>query len=236
MIKCEKVSKTYGSDSNRVVALDELDVHIGVNEKVAIVGRSGSGKTTLLNLLSGLDRPTSGSLTVDGMDLGKLGSSSMADYRLRSVGVVFQSFQLISQRTAAQNIELPLIIAGDSVDVRNVKVNQALQKVGLSDRANHYPYQLSGGEQQRVAIARAVVKQPRVILADEPTGNLDSHTATEIMQLLMQVCENESLTLVLVTHDLALAGTYTDRQLIMDDGKLSESSNGAFGAAQAVSS
>ncbi len=233
VIQCKKVSKTYGSALHRVVALDQLEIQIDSLEKVAIVGRSGSGKTTLLNLLSGLDRPTSGSLSVNGMDLGQLDSAAMADYRLKTVGVVFQSFQLISQRTAAQNVELPLIIAGEPAEVRAKKVSQSLRKVGLGDRAHHFPYQLSGGEQQRVAIARAVVKQPRVMLADEPTGNLDSKTAAEIMQLLMHICENEALTLVLITHDLELAGKYTDRQSVKDDGKLTETKSARNGTVAA---
>jgi len=199
-------------------------VRINDGEKVAIVGKSGSGKTTFLNMLSGLDRPTSGRLLVDGQELGKLGASEMAEYRLKSIGVIFQSFQLIAQRTAAQNIELPLIICGMPSRERKREVKEALEKVGLDHRAKHFPFQLSGGEQQRVAIARAIVKKPAVVLADEPTGNLDSTTTTEIMNLLNQVCEDQSLTLVLITHDLDLADRYTDRQLEMSDGKLAQRS------------
>jgi len=224
LITAENVSKTFNSHSNEIRALDQVSVQINDGEKVAIVGKSGSGKTTFLNMLSGLDRPTSGRLLVDGQELGKLGASEMAEYRLKSIGVIFQSFQLIAQRTAAQNIELPLIICGMPSRERKREVKEALEKVGLDHRAKHFPFQLSGGEQQRVAIARAIVKKPAVVLADEPTGNLDSTTTTEIMNLLNQVCEDQSLTLVLITHDLDLADRYTDRQLEMSDGKLAQRS------------
>ena len=224
MITAQHLCKTYESNSNSVRALDDLNLNIDSGEKVAIVGRSGSGKTTLLNMLSGLDRPTSGTLSVDGQDLAQLSPAQAADYRMNSIGVIFQSFQLIPQRTAAQNIELPLIIAGVSSAERKRSVQRAITEVGLENRANHMPFQLSGGEQQRVAIGRALVKQPAVLLADEPTGNLDSKTATQIMDLVSQISDQHSLTLVLVTHDLELAKTYTQRQLTMNDGKLSEHS------------
>ena len=220
MIQASEICKTYGSKANAVRALDHLDFEISAGQRVAIVGRSGSGKTTLLNILSGLDRPTSGKLTVNGHDLAKQSKRKMAEYRLNTVGVVFQSFQLISQRSAAQNVELPLIIAGKSPGERKQMVTEALQKVGLEHRANHFPYQLSGGEQQRVAIARAIVKQPLVLLADEPTGNLDSKTTTEIMNLLVDVADKESLTLILITHDLRLAAEYSQQQYSMSDGRL----------------
>lgn len=218
MIDAKNLSKTY--ESNSILALDNLNLQIEPGEKVAIVGRSGSGKTTLLNMLSGLARPTSGSLVVDGRDLAKLGPAEAADYRLKSVSVIFQSFQLIPQRTAAQNIELPLIIAGIAPSERKRAVAKTIQEIGLQDRADHMPFQLSGGEQQRVAIGRALVKQPSVLLADEPTGNLDSQTAIQIMDLLIRVSGQHRLTLVLVTHDIGLATAYTRRQLTMGDGKL----------------
>lgn len=224
MITAQHLCKIYESNSNSVRALDDLNLKIDSGEKVAIVGRSGSGKTTLLNMLSGLDRPTSGTLSVNGQDLAQLSQAQSADYRMNSIGVIFQSFQLIPQRTAAQNIELPLIIAGVSSAERKRSVQRAIAEVGLENRANHMPFQLSGGEQQRVAIGRALVKQPAVLLADEPTGNLDSKTATQIMDLVSQISNQHSLTLVLVTHDLELAKTYTQRQLTMDDGRLAEHS------------
>jgi len=224
VITAQNLCKIYESNSNSVQALDDLNLEINSGEKVAIVGRSGSGKTTLLNMLSGLDRPTSGTLSVDGHDLAQLSPAQAACYRMNSIGVIFQSFQLIPQRTAAQNIELPLIIGGVSSTERKQAVQRAIEEVGLKNRADHMPFQLSGGEQQRVAIGRALVKQPAVLLADEPTGNLDSQTATQIMDLVTQVSDLHSLTLVLVSHDLELAKTYTQRQLTMDDGKLAEHS------------
>jgi len=224
VIIAEHLCKTYESNSNSVRALDDLNLKINSGEKVAVVGRSGSGKTTLLNMLSGLDRPTSGHLSVDGQDLAELSPAETASYRMNSIGVIFQSFQLIPHRTAAQNIELPLIIAGVATAERKQAIQRAIAEVGLQDRANHFPFQLSGGEQQRVAIGRALVKQPAVLLADEPTGNLDSKTAAQIMDLVARVSDQHSLTLVLVSHDLELAKSYTQRQLKMDDGKLVENS------------
>ena len=222
VIQAREICKTYGSKSNAVSALENLSLDVATGERVAIVGRSGSGKTTLLNILSGLDRPTTGELVVDGQEIAKFSASQMADYRLNSVGVVFQSFQLIAQRTAAQNVELPLIISGTATRERKRLVEVALAKVGLDHRAGHFPYQLSGGEQQRVAIARAIIKRPSVLLADEPTGNLDSNTATNIMDLLVSVSNQESLTMLLITHDLKLAADYSQRQYMMKDGKLSQ--------------
>ena len=221
LITAKNICKNYGSGSNLVCALEQLDFEIAAGEKVAIVGQSGSGKTTLLNILSGLDKPTDGELLIDGKDLGKLSSSEMADYRLETVGVIFQSFQLIPQRTAAQNVEMPLIIAGKSVRDRKVQVAEALAQVGLNDRAGHYPYQLSGGEQQRVAIARATINNPKVLLADEPTGNLDSKTSKLIMDLISRVAQERSLTFLLITHDLELAASNSKNQFVMNDGRLS---------------
>ena len=224
MISADHLCKIYKSHAHSIRALDDLSLQIDSGQRVAIVGRSGSGKTTLLNMLSGLDRPTSGSLVVDGYDLSKLDSAQAANYRMNSIGVIFQSFQLIPQRTAAQNIELPLIIAGLSPAKRKEAVKQAIAEVGLQERSNHFPFQLSGGEQQRVAIGRALVKKPSVLLADEPTGNLDSKTATEIMELVTRVSDKHSLTLVLVSHDKELAQTYTQRIFAMADGRLTEQS------------
>jgi len=222
VIQAEQIFKYFGNEPSRVTAVEDLNLTVEAGAKISIVGRSGSGKTTLLNLLSGLDRPTSGRLVIEGRELSRLNQNEMADYRLRCVGVVFQSFQLIPQRTAAQNVELPLIIRGMPANKRVRIVADALLRVGLEHRASHFPYALSGGEQQRVAIARAIVKRPSLLLADEPTGNLDSQTTTEIMQLIMQIAEESNLTLVLVTHDHELAVKYSDRIVTMCDGRMSE--------------
>ena len=227
MISAENLCKTYESNSNSTRALRDVNLHVEAGQRVAVVGRSGSGKTTLLNMLSGLDRPTSGRLIVDGHNLSQLDAIQAANYRMYSIGVIFQTFQLIPQRTAAQNIELPLIIAGVSPAQRKQAVKQALAEVGLQHRSNHFPFQLSGGEQQRVAIGRALVKQPSLLLADEPTGNLDSKTASEIMDLVTRVADDHSLTLVLISHDRELANSYTQRQFKMDDGVLTELSLGS---------
>ena len=222
MISAENLCKVYDSNADSVRALDDMSLQVEAGQRVAVVGRSGSGKTTLLNMLSGLERPTSGRLVVNGYNLTELDPAQTAEYRMNSIGVIFQSFQLIPQRTAAENIELPLIIAGVSPAERKKAVRQAIAEVGLQHRSKHFPFQLSGGEQQRVAIGRALVKQPAVLLADEPTGNLDSKTANEIMELVTRVSDAHSLTLVLISHDLELASSFTQRQLTMNDGTLTE--------------
>lgn len=225
MIYASNLNRQYGAGTHRVSAVHDVTLRIESGERVAIVGRSGSGKTTLLNLLAGLDHADSGTLTVDGLNIGELNRNEMAGYRLQAIGVVFQSFQLVPQRTAAENVELPLIIAGCSASERRPRVEQALEQVGLADRASHRPWEMSGGEQQRVAIARAMINTPRVLLADEPTGNLDSRTAVEIRDLMLQLCDSMSATFVLVTHDLTFAHECTGRILTMADGCLREGDN-----------
>lgn len=228
MSKCEicaeSLTKSYGGP-REVVAIDGVDVAIAAGERVAVIGKSGSGKSTLLNLLAGLDHPTGGTLTVGGAELHELSSTEMAQYRLKTVGVVFQAFQLVPQRTALQNVELPLILAGKDKKVRKDLAMQWLARVGLSHRVHHHPYTLSGGEQQRVAIARALVNEPRVVLADEPTGNLDSATAGEIVQLIKDLCDHTLSTFLLVTHDDDVADRLCSRKLRMRDGKLAEASS-----------
>lgn len=203
-------------------AVRDLQLEIQAGERVSIIGRSGSGKSTLLNLLAGLDQPSSGTLTVDSSQLHELSRKQMADYRLRTIGIIFQSFQLIPQRTAVQNVELPLIMKGVAAAERRQRAMEWLQKVRLDHRAGHFPYQMSGGEQQRVAIARALVNQPRILLADEPTGNLDSSTTEEVVDLLTKLCDESDVTFVLVTHDEPLADKFGHRKLRMADGVLSE--------------
>ena len=219
MIQASRLTKIYGNPANGVRAIDGLTLNIQPKERVALLGRSGSGKTTLMNMLAGLDRPTSGELIVAGESLFELDATQLAAYRMSRIGVVFQSFQLIPQRTAWQNVELPLILAGVTRTERRTRVAECLDRVGLNKRGKHSPSQLSGGEQQRVAVARAIVAKPPVLLADEPTGNLDSQTATEVANLILEVvAENES-TLVLITHDESLAARCSTRTLRMSDGK-----------------
>lgn len=222
MISAKSVNRCYGAGESRFHAVRNLELDIGSRERVSIIGRSGSGKSTLLNLLAGLDQPSSGTLTVDSNHLHELSRRQMADYRLNTIGIIFQSFQLIPQRTALQNVELPLIMKGVAAAERRQQATEWLQKVRLDHRAGHFPYQMSGGEQQRVAIARALVNEPRILLADEPTGNLDSSTTEEVVSLLIQLCNDSDVTFILVTHDESLADRFGHRKLRMADGVLSE--------------
>ena len=216
----QQLRREYGSGDNRVTALDGVSFEIAAGSRVALVGRSGSGKTTLVNLLAGLDRYDSGQLTVAGRELGKASRNQMAKFRCRKIGVIFQTFQLIATRTAIQNVELPMILAGVTRHERKSIAMEALRRVGLTERMSHLPGQLSGGEQQRVAIARAIVNRPTLLLADEPTGNLDSATAEVVMQLLVEVANDNQAALVLITHDRSLADRYTDRTMQLVDGSL----------------
>ena len=222
MIHASQLTRSYQLGQRSIDAVAGVSLAVQQGEKIAIIGRSGSGKSTLLNLLAGLDRPTAGTLTVHDKRLDQLSRIQMAEYRLKTIGVIFQAFQLIPQRTAFQNVELPLILNGVSKTERRRLADEWLSKVGLLPRRDHLPYQLSGGEQQRVAIARALVHNPKVILADEPTGNLDSTTAAEIMLLLMSLCRESGTTSVIVTHDAQVANTCSERQFRMQDGLLTE--------------
>lgn len=220
MIVADSISRHYGSGNAKVTALDELSLEIKKGEKVAILGRSGSGKSTLLNLIAGLDTPSSGKLLVNERETAKLDAQGKADYRLNQIGVVFQSFQLIPHRTAFQNIELPLILAGVPILKRRKKVNELLKRVGLQKRSHHKPNQLSGGERQRISIARAMANEPPVLLADEPTGNLDTKNAAEVMGLMLEMIEANNSTMCLITHDESLAKQIADRVIVLQDGKL----------------
>lgn len=222
MIEATQLTRSYQLGSSCIAAIAGITLAVQDGERIAIIGRSGSGKSTLLNLLAGLDRPTAGSLSVHNKRLDQLSRIQMAEYRLKTVGVIFQAFQLIPQRTAFQNVELPLILGGASPTDRRRIADEWLSRVGLLRRRDHLPYQLSGGEQQRVAIARSLVNSPQVILADEPTGNLDSTTAAEIMKLLMTLCRDSGTTSVIVTHDPQVAQTCSERQFRMQDGLLME--------------
>jgi putative ABC transport system ATP-binding protein len=206
--------------SSLIRAVDGVSLTIAQGEFVALLGQSGSGKSTLLNLLAGLDRPTSGSVRVQGRDLGKLSAQDMAGYRRNDVGMVFQAFHLIPSMTITENVELPLRFAEVERSERTLRVRESLERVGLGQRLEHRPSQLSGGEQQRVSIARALVNRPSLLLADEPTGNLDSRTGEEILNVMRDVSVSLGMTVVMVTHERALAERFAQRLIFLADGKL----------------
>lgn len=219
-IRADGLSKSYGAPAAAVHALRGVSLEVARGERVALLGKSGSGKSTLLNLLGGLDRPTSGGLVVGGRDLGSLSRRELARFRSSTVGMVFQSFNLIPSRSAIENVELPMIFAGRPAVERRAAAREALESVGLGERLHHRPAELSGGECQRVAVARALAGSPEVLLADEPTGNLDSATAREVMGLILEHVRRDGATLVLVTHDEELAASSTGRVLRLQDGRL----------------
>jgi putative ABC transport system ATP-binding protein len=220
LIETQEVTRVYQMGTNLVTALEHVNMSLAEGEFVAIQGTSGSGKSTLLNLLGGLDRPTSGEVLFDSNPLGPLTKKEMARYRRHSVGMIFQNFNLITTMTAAENVRLALAFGGVRGTERRRRAQGLLERVGLSDRMEHRPLELSGGEQQRVAIARALANRPRVLLADEPTGNLDSTRARELLALLREMVEREGLTVLLVTHDHELASSFADRIIMMKDGKV----------------
>ncbi|HEY6371597.1 MAG TPA: ABC transporter ATP-binding protein [Candidatus Sulfotelmatobacter sp.] len=201
-------------------AVDGVSLQVRAGEFVALLGSSGSGKSSVLNLIAGLDRPTSGNVVVGDRDLAKLTREELAKYRLRVVGMVFQSFNLIASMTLAENVELPLRFAEVDRGQRQNQAREALERVGLRARMDHRPSELSGGEQQRAALARALINRPQLLLADEPTGNLDSHTGTEIMEMVRQFNRELGMTVVMVTHERALAERYAQRMVFLADGKL----------------
>ncbi len=206
--------------SATIRAVDGISLEISNGEFVALLGASGSGKSSLLNLIAGLDSPTSGNITIAGKKLAGLSREELAKYRRHTVGMVFQSFNLVPAMTVFENVELPLRFAEVERSKRRVLVTDALERVGLSDRIRHRPVELSGGEQQRVALARALINQPSILLADEPTGNLDSRTGTEVMELIRGLNESLNMTVVLVTHERDLAEKYADRLVFLADGNI----------------
>jgi len=219
LLRLEGVTKVYSlGDGMEVHALRGVSLTVHTGEFVAVMGASGSGKSTLMNLLGCLDRPTAGAYFLEGRDVSRLSRNELAEVRNRTMGFVFQSFNLLSRTSAKENVELPLLYAGASTKVRKERAMEALGRVGLADRSNHHPNQLSGGQQQRVAIARALVNQPRILLADEPTGNLDSRTSVEIMALFQDLGRS-GITVVLVTHEPDIAA-FATRVVMMRDGRV----------------
>jgi putative ABC transport system ATP-binding protein len=218
MIRLEKLSREFQVGNQVVHALDEVDLEIKENEYVSIMGVSGSGKSTLLNILGLLDTPTSGDYILSGINTSKMDDDEMAGIRSTKIGFVFQSFHLIPRLTAFENIEMPMILSGMNPKERSEKVNSALEKVGLTDRSDHKPEQLSGGQRQRVAIARSIVMEPDVLLADEPTGNLDTTSGREVVKLIEEL-NIAGLTLIVVTHDREMGGR-SNRLIELRDGKI----------------
>ena len=219
-IRSENLCRHYRMGESLIRAVDGVSLEIQAGEFVALLGSSGSGKSSVLNLIAGLDRPTSGSVMVQDRNLAKLSREDLAKYRLHVVGMVFQSFNLIASMTVAENVELPLRFAEVDRNQRFKMAQEALERVGLRGRMNHRPSELSGGEQQRAALARALINRPQLLLADEPTGNLDSHTGTEIMDMVRDFNRELGMTVLMVTHERALAERYAQRMIFLADGKL----------------
>ena len=219
-IEIDCLCRYYTMGEAQIRAVDGVSLQVAAGEFVALLGSSGSGKSSLLNLIAGLDRPTSGTVSVQGKDLAALSREELAKYRLRTVGMVFQSFNLIPSMTLLENVELPMRFAEVDRPQRSLRAAAALKQVGLSARAHHRPTELSGGEQQRAALARALINQPQLLLADEPTGNLDSRTGTEIMNFIQEFNQTLGMTIVMVTHERALAERYARRMVFLADGKV----------------
>ena len=219
-IQADQVSRHYTMGATQVRAVDEVTLSANAGEFLAILGASGSGKSTLLNLIAGLDRPTSGAIFAQGKNLATMNSQELARHRSSTVGMVFQSFQLLPRMTLEENVELPLRLAEVERNERNQRVREALERVHLGARLTHRPTEMSGGEQQRAALARALVNRPSILLADEPTGNLDSVTGEEIMNLLKEINETLGMTIVIVTHERPMAERFAHRLALMGDGKL----------------
>jgi len=230
MVETRALGRSFQVGDTVVHALRDADLRVDRGELVAVRGRSGSGKTTLLSLIGGLDRPTSGQALIDGQSVGDLGAEALVELRRRRIGFIFQAFGLLSILSAAENVEVPLRLVGAERAEREDRVAVLLELVGLGDRANHRPHELSGGEQQRVAIARALANRPDVLLADEPTGQLDSHTGRAIMSLLRAVVRSEGVTALIATHDPMLIDL-ADRVVELRDGRI-EGGAGSGGGGQ----
>jgi putative ABC transport system ATP-binding protein len=232
VLSAQGLLKEYGDGAARVRAVRGVDLEVAAGESVAIIGPSGCGKSTLLYLLGGLERPTAGSLRVGDRRLERMGEAQLARLRRHALGFVFQAFHLVDELTAAENVELPLLLAGASTQQAHQRADSLLRSVGLADRAGHLPSALSGGQRQRVAIARALANEPAVVLADEPTGNLDSEATTEVLRLFEQL-RADGQTLVLVTHDERVAAM-ADRLLTMRDGALVDETRLSGGSARSL--
>lgn len=217
ILKVENLTKVYGKDNNKVVALDNVSFTVEKGEFIAIVGASGSGKSTLLHLIGGVDTPTSGKVFIDGQDIYKLNSDKLAIFRRRKVGLIYQFYNLIPILTVEENITLPLELDNRKVD--KFELNEIIKLLGLERRRNHLPNELSGGQQQRTSIGRAIITKPAIILADEPTGNLDSKTSEEVVTLLQKMNKDYKQTIIMITHNLEIA-SYADRIITIEDGKI----------------
>jgi putative ABC transport system ATP-binding protein len=222
LVATEGLTKLYSSGKIAVKALDNVNISLQYGRFWAIAGASGSGKSTLMNLLGGLDSPTSGKITVRGKVVSELNQLELANYRRFEVGMIFQSFNLISSYTAVENVALPLLFSGVPKKTRNSRAEEMLVLVGLEHRKDHHPAELSGGEQQRVSIARALINQPQLLLADEPTGNLDSGTARQIMQILAKLNKEKGLSIIMISHEEYLLREFADGVIRLHDGKVSE--------------
>ncbi|MCO8124279.1 ABC transporter ATP-binding protein [Stieleria sp. TO1_6] len=225
LVELNHVSKSFSKGDETITPLDDVSLQIDAGEFVSLMGPSGTGKSTLLNLVSGIDRPDSGTIHVDGTEITGLSRSKLADWRAANLGYIFQTHNLIPVLTAYENVELPTLLLPLSSAQRRDRVQLALEAVGLVDRAEHYPRQLSGGQEQRVGIARAIVAHPKVVVADEPTGSLDTETSQQIQVLLQRLNQELNITLLMVTHDADVAAI-ASRQLLLDHGRFLES-NGA---------
>lgn len=219
LIRARSLARRYTMGKESVMALNGVDLDIRRGEFVALVGPSGSGKSTLLNLIGGLDRPSGGEIWVEDLELGQASDNRLVRYRRDRIGFIFQSFNLLPTRSAVENVEVPLMLAGQNRKARRERALDLLGRVGLGKRAGHKPNELSGGEMQRVAIARALANNPALLLADEPTGNLDSKTGKDILNMLGELLRTQGVTMVLVTHDMNVAG-YADRIVHLLDGKI----------------
>ncbi|HUJ40587.1 MAG TPA: ABC transporter ATP-binding protein [Candidatus Acidoferrales bacterium] len=233
-IRAQKLCRYYTMGESVVKALDGVSLEVRAGERVALVGASGSGKSTLLHLMAGLDRPTSGSIETQGRDLAGMSPVELAAHRRTTVGMIFQAFHLLPRMTLEENVELPLRLAEVAREERPGRVREALERVGLGARTEHRPGELSGGEQQRAAIARALVNRPSILLADEPTGNLDSRNGEEIMRIIRGLNESLQMTVVLVTHERKLAASFAERMVVLSDGRLAAEGRPGDAAIEAV--